>query len=149
MTDDLTSLQKLVEAATPGPWRYRKGFPADKFEPKGYAYVQFGPTERAANGRGTDQLAPKDAALIVAAVNALPDLIDRLKRAEAALSERRPVWLVIRADSADVMGAHDDELSALQDLTARNQHVSALDPGYHIEKWLVQRSGTALEGDSE
>ena len=86
---DLDPLSKLVEAATPGPWRYRKGFPADKFEPKGYAYVQFGPTERAANGRGTDQLAPADARLIVAAVNALPDLIDRLKRAEAALSVER------------------------------------------------------------
>ena len=81
--------------------------------------------------------------------DAVRDLIDRLKRAEAALSERRPVWLVIRADSADVMGAHDDELSALQDLTARNQHVSAFDPGYHIEKWLVQRPVAALKGDSE
>ena len=26
---DLNALSKLVEAATPGPWRYRKGFPAD------------------------------------------------------------------------------------------------------------------------
>ena len=97
-------------------------------------------------GEPEDATFARDFSPVVVELNRVAALA---KRAEAALSERRPVWLVIRADSADVMGAHDDELSALQDLTARNQHVSAFNPGYHIEKWLVQRSVAALKGDSE
>jgi hypothetical protein len=37
--------------------------------PDGYKYVQFGPTEKKADGRGTDQLSPDDADLITEAVN--------------------------------------------------------------------------------
>jgi hypothetical protein len=62
------SPDELRVAATPRPWMVRRGYGPDKFSPKGYRYVQFGPTEKQANGRGTDQLKPADAELIVAAI---------------------------------------------------------------------------------
>lgn len=62
-------LRRLSEQARPGPWVVRQGMDPDRFEPDGYRYVQFGPTEAKAHGYGTDQLSPADARLIAAAVN--------------------------------------------------------------------------------
>lgn len=76
----------LAESTNGGNWRVRRGLPADHFAPDGYRYVQFGPTERAADGFGTDQMAPADAALIVAAVDFLRAALDPSPPAE----ERKP-----------------------------------------------------------
>ena len=81
VTTDREALREILAAATNGgDWRVRRGHGADAFEPNGYEYVQFGPSEAKANGLGTDQLRPADANLIVAAVEFL----------RAALAEAAP-----------------------------------------------------------
>jgi hypothetical protein len=94
MTDTARLAALLAASTNGGDWRVRKGYPADSFQPKGYRYVQFGPTEKKANGLGTDQLDPENAELIVAAVTflreslrATPAPLDVLV---AAAGSRRP-----------------------------------------------------------
>lgn len=69
------TLRARLVAATPGPWKHRRGYPADRFHPEGYGYVQFGPTEAKAAGLGTDQLAKADAEFIAAARQDIPALL--------------------------------------------------------------------------
>lgn len=83
----MIDVKKLLSEAAPRPWRSVRGYGPDKFMPKGYRYVQFGPTEAKADGRGTDQLAPADADLIVYAVNRLPDYEAAIDALDALLRE--------------------------------------------------------------
>lgn len=80
---DLDELKALAEAATPGPWQNEAdqyGRPKIK-DSNGWTLADL--CTLAPNGPRFK--APHDAALIVAAVNALPDLISRLEKAEGAL----------------------------------------------------------------
>lgn len=92
------ALRELLAKATPGPWRqefYRDGellpdgtgglddyetpgsnvYVIDQSSDEGYCLTEF------------DAGRPADAALIVAAVNALPGLLERLERVEALADE--------------------------------------------------------------
>jgi hypothetical protein len=87
MTNEkLEELERLLKAATPGPWRndgygtivqegvevgsIRRGYPP---EPSALAHLSDGEYIQNPN-------AEEDAALIVAAINALPELVAEIKR---------------------------------------------------------------------
>jgi hypothetical protein len=38
----VTNAKELLQAATPLPWKVKRGHPADPFAPEGYALVQIG-----------------------------------------------------------------------------------------------------------
>jgi hypothetical protein len=86
----LEELERLLKAGTPGPWEAMIGTQAGTFLRAPNAIIK--------NDRGpsyaTEILSDEDydtkdadAALIVAAINALPGLLDRVERLEAALVE--------------------------------------------------------------
>jgi len=76
---DWAALRRTIEEATPGPWRSKKGFPKDKFAPKGYRYVDW--KENGEEGYGTAQLTPANADFIATARTALPDMMVLLEEA--------------------------------------------------------------------
>ncbi len=85
MTDTLEELERLLKAATPGPWEKSgvrtKCIIEDAIsigaDGLAYIYLPIGKTHNEQAG------ALNDAALIVAAINALPELLDRVERLEA------------------------------------------------------------------
>ncbi len=90
MTIDLTHLRRLLAEASPRPWRYQ-AYVGDPGRSKEYALIC---NERRAmlSGEGFFFI-EKDAALVSAAVNALPELIEEVERlrtiAEPALRWHR------------------------------------------------------------
>lgn len=77
MTTDTDALRKALAAATPGPWEHDGGWTVTAPSPEGWE----GPYMVTM----TDQCRA-DAALIVAAVNALPDLLDERDRMLATIA---------------------------------------------------------------
>lgn len=79
MTPDLPALEELAKAATPGPWGLRHGARD--------AYITIDGAPGADSVMAMDKIiypkATDDAALIVAAVNALPVLIEMIRALEA------------------------------------------------------------------
>tara|TARA_Y100001951_G_scaffold88698_2_gene80459 strand:+ start:2835 stop:3218 length:384 start_codon:yes stop_codon:yes gene_type:complete len=99
MTDDVAELRKLLEAATPGPWftldppwlpgGAETSILAESPDPHVARFIcDFDLCMMDDDDRKSEN-PDADAALIVAAVNALPDLLDRLEKAEQALREIR------------------------------------------------------------
>lgn len=75
----MTDVKRLLEQATPLPWRVRRSIHGD-----GYRHVQIGKDE----SYTTLDLEPADARLIVTAVNRLPDYeaaVDALARVIGAI----------------------------------------------------------------
>jgi len=82
--EDIAKLRGLLERATPGPWtteRYDGPVDFDVYADDGRAIVcrAFGPDEN------KDRRAEYNAALIAAAVNALPQILDEHERAMAVV----------------------------------------------------------------
>jgi hypothetical protein len=98
MTDELRA---LAEAATPGPWEIDW---EENDGPESYP-IGFRAEDAVGHDVGNFDGSEADAALIVAACNALPALLDRLDKAEAALSVER---IAAACETAGVMGADSD-----------------------------------------
>ena len=101
---DRTELRRLLEKATPGPWALYDGWLHE-----GRAHVaRIG--NAAGNGIGapiTDMAGEiADFELIVAAVNALPSLLDQLDAAEAALARVRELHASSGTAESQGYGAH-------------------------------------------
>jgi hypothetical protein len=85
-TPDRSELRRLTEAATPGPWHALIDNYGEDTWP-GSMFITNDPSEgQAALGRDFTQ---DDARLIVAAVNALPGLLDALDSRDAQLAKLR------------------------------------------------------------
>jgi hypothetical protein len=102
MTDEIAELRALLEKATPRPWAVRPD--VDRIGRKrgwlclwnGARPVVYPATVETHDGESGEittwsgvQISPDDAALIVAAVNALPALLTRVEAAESALAASR------------------------------------------------------------
>lgn len=88
----MDELKKLLAAATPGPWSEQDGsigrFVKGRYEWSSIADVETAPDRDAAEGEGR-----ANALLICAAVNALPELLAKVKRYEnliRAMIENEP-----------------------------------------------------------
>ena len=83
MKDTITHLRELLSKATPGSWVF-----AATLQPPGHGFIDAHKDRHAQsvmeNDRDVDEVAMKleDGLLIVAAVNALPALLDRLAKLE-------------------------------------------------------------------
>lgn len=84
----LEELRQLREAGTPGPWRYDGGWPTIRAEASTYYGEFIAEVHKSNHGPEPAQDRP-NAALIVAAVNALPALLD-IAEAAAAHIEADP-----------------------------------------------------------
>lgn len=120
MTDaEIKNLRDLMRAATPGPW-VLEGKELSKLVSNGEVWVE---AVVAHNYQESN-----DAALIVAAVNALPGLLDEVERLRADLketTERASQWV-------DIAGEHGAEVDVLRKKVERLRADAArLD---HIEK---------------
>ena len=93
---DRTELRRLLDEATPGPWEVEE---SQIWGPDGafVAAVRWG------GGAITDL---PDALLIAAAVSALPDLLDQLDAAEAALARVRELHASSGTAESQGYGAH-------------------------------------------
>jgi len=84
--DTITQLRELLSKATPGYWVFEA-----MLQTPGHGFIDAHKDRHAQsvmkNDRDVDEVAIKleDGLLIVAAVNALPELLDRLEKLEAAL----------------------------------------------------------------
>jgi hypothetical protein len=95
MTDTDSDLRALAEKATPGPWSLGRSTASDgdnDWHPQIWPAIgaPIASSDGRASGRpGAPEKDAADFAYIVAACNALPALLDRLDKAEAALSVER------------------------------------------------------------
>lgn len=105
MTDkpDLEGLEKLLTAATPGPWRIADmwGYASETIA-AGHAAQYVAVAEMGNDGEPRHGRERDDAALIVAAVNALPTLLSTIRDLEARVEAMREALknLVDAADEA-------------------------------------------------
>lgn len=94
---DIATLRELVEKATPGPWYVRPNpmrsdgafIEHGALEPASPYYLDRHEAElrRSREPIALGQLKPEDARLVVAAVNALPALLDEVEAMRKALRE--------------------------------------------------------------
>ena len=78
-------LRRLLDEATPGPWTHR-------LNQKPYRIVVFGGRKAYEAGYTTSDIEAADAALIAAAVNALPGLLDEREALRKALRTALNQW---------------------------------------------------------
>lgn len=103
MTVDTAELRRLLAEATPGPWRTEVG---------GQVWSWVRPNGRRFVATTRYRTHPEDApnaALIVAAVNALPGLLDRIEELEAENALLREPGGWAKVVSRDALAALDEE----------------------------------------
>lgn len=128
MTPDLDELERMVAEATPGPWRvYGKAVPYSRRQKSPFddcgagimaddVHIIIG-GEQDEQGGAVGILRNEDARLIATVVNALPALIERVRRAEEALKPLAEAYiggwaLPLRGADAIVSVTVQDALTA-------------------------------------
>lgn len=129
---DLAALRELLDAATPGPWEWRPKMRDSEVRDLVHIHdPRLHPTNVL---KTTEDWPPTeaDAALIAAAVTALPALLDRVERAEAAVKRVRTDLAVLADDlrkadphhfSIGLMRGRVKSLRAALDGTERGENV--------------------------
>lgn len=113
MKYSLDDLERLEKAATPGPWKWHRHYYTDigddppdewtheslagpEFDPEGYPYKNRVMDDGSANGEYSVKIHSEspDGKFIAAARNALPELIARMRKLEAAVAAARKLIAV-------------------------------------------------------